>query len=252
MLTRKQLWRRTPNPNRSKRFNTNDEPEPLQPLTTSPTSTKHSIESQVKPVPVVKSILKKEGNRGDPENGDAKVEKKVSMLIAVKVLMIPPRSELNLEALFWNSCDYQKFKAEAIAEIKDTADKFHVSTKIAMKFLYQPSSPKSVRDSQEFVSSKSSISSSDSESDLENPIERAIRRDLHFITNAKTDVELNGLFSSKYCLSVDHKDKSPDFDYDYDDDAGCRHDFSQVRLPLSKGSTHDKIKFAFQWRKEDH
>eukprot|EP00602_Paraphysomonas_sp_CaronLab_P010370 CAMPEP_0185023718 /NCGR_PEP_ID=MMETSP1103-20130426/6360_1 /TAXON_ID=36769 /ORGANISM="Paraphysomonas bandaiensis, Strain Caron Lab Isolate" /LENGTH=194 /DNA_ID=CAMNT_0027556445 /DNA_START=280 /DNA_END=864 /DNA_ORIENTATION=+ len=130
----------------------------------------------------------------------------------VHVLLIPSRFEILSHCLsvYFVAEDYQEFKREAVQEIRDVAKRYNIPVKAAMNFLYQsnyhlpPESTPEVdlrgedRDSPPIsicnrgdLSSEQDCSTIDHDKFVE--AMRFLESELKFITNAKTDVELNAL-----------------------------------------------------------
>ena len=74
--------------------------------------------------------------------------KKVSFHDVVKVTLIPPRTDFADVALdiWWTPTDCDTFKLEASIEVNNISTKNKITTKQAMKLLYQPSTDKENND----------------------------------------------------------------------------------------------------------
>lgn len=114
----------------------------------------------------------------------------------VQVLLIQQRCELTSLSLFWCSSDYQTFKQSAIKEIRDTAKQLNVTSKAAMKYLYQPpsvdnTSPTSTPRLSAALSSidlRDSNFIEDMEMSYSYPRDNGCEEDISFIANVKPKV----------------------------------------------------------------
>jgi hypothetical protein len=194
MLTRKQIWRRTHLKKRplSRAVAPEEDANEQSP----DIMLQEASSSQSPSPPKLKSALSS-GNLSGMEKR-IRNSRVVRFSATVHVLLIPSRFELLAHCIniYFTSEDYQQFKRDAVNEIREVARFYNIPVKQAMNYLYQPQgalprapTPVDLTDDSRSHDENSSAGSSPIGS--HDSAKSAMDSDLHFITKAKTDVELN-------------------------------------------------------------
>ena len=200
MLTKTQLWRRAgKRPRRQRTLAIKEE---------SPPAIKIELNTCPSPEPIKLKSALSSGNLSDMERKQRN-RRVVRFSTTVHVLLIPSRFDLLAYFLniYFTSEDYQRFKRDAVTEIRDMASRHSISVKQALNILYQPSPRSPLASSPDFADGDVTDESHSQEEEwssvesggggwggsaFSSDMSRTCAdKDLHFIIRAKTDLELN-------------------------------------------------------------